>query len=87
MYYNEVLAISANHYQSYGNIGICYIKLGLKQEALDAFDEAIRINPEYELAVVNRAIIEKLAEGENWNKVAVGITDYAKEYTLKKALR
>jgi tetratricopeptide (TPR) repeat protein len=82
-YFKKVLSITANHYQSFGNIGLCYAKLGLKQEALHALDQAIRLNPDYEVAVVNKAIISNLEEGECLKDGRVKIIDYAKDYSLK----
>lgn len=82
-YFKKVLSISANHYQSYGNIGICLAKLGRKQEALQALDQAIRLYPDYELAIVNKAIISILEEGECLNDERVEIIDYAKDYSIK----
>jgi tetratricopeptide (TPR) repeat protein len=82
-YFKEVLSISDNHYQSYGNIGLCYAKLGMKQEALRALDQAIKINPGYELAIVNRAFINILAEGECLEEGAFQTIDYGKDYAFK----
>ena len=50
--------------QVYGNLGICYAQLGRKSDALAAFDMALDLDPEYELAIVNKAMTEMLAEGE-----------------------
>ena len=53
-----------NHAQSYGNLGLCYSFLGKKQEALSAFDKALTIYPRYEPAIINRAILLSLKDGE-----------------------
>ena len=82
-YFKKVLSISANHYQSYGNMGICYAKTGRKQEALHALDQAIRLNPHYEVAIVNKAIISDLEEGEVFEGGRVASIDYSKDYSLK----
>jgi len=50
--------------QVYGNFCICYAQLGWKSDALAAFDKALELNPQYELAIVNKALTETLAEGE-----------------------
>ncbi|MFA7059808.1 MAG: tetratricopeptide repeat protein [Pedobacter sp.] len=52
------------HAQSYGNLGLCYAFLGKKQEALSAFDKALTIDPRYEPAIINRAILLSLKDGE-----------------------
>ena len=49
--------------QVYGNIGICHAQLGRKSEALAAFDKALELDPQYELAIVNKAMTETMAEG------------------------
>lgn len=50
--------------QPYGNMGLCYAKMGHKQAALDAFEKALEIDPNYKPAILNRAATEKLSEGE-----------------------
>lgn len=50
--------------QPYGNMGICYAKLGEKQLALSAFDKALDIDPDYELARMNKQSTEQIKEGE-----------------------
>ena len=72
-----------SHPQPYGNMGICYAKLGKKELAMTAFDKALEIDPNYELAIVNKAATESLKEGEV-SDGGVGITNYYKEYGMKK---
>jgi len=50
--------------QPYGNMGICYAKTGEKKRAIEAFDKALEIDPDYEPALVNRKAAEALAEGQ-----------------------
>jgi len=50
--------------QPYGNMGICYAKLGEKQLALSAFDKAIEIDPNYEPAIRNKEATEQLKDGQ-----------------------
>ncbi len=82
-FFKKVIAITANHYQSYGNLGLCYAKLGKKQEAIQAFDQALLLNPEYEVAIINKAVINGLEEGECLKDGRIDIIDYAKDYSLK----
>lgn len=82
-YFRECLAINKKHPQSYGNIGICYSKLGQKEQALEAFDEALEIDPNYELAIINRSIVASLKNGEELTGDVEQI-DYYKESAIKK---
>jgi len=76
--------INKRHPQSYGNLGLCYAQLGRKSEALEAFDKAIEIDPKYEPAIFNRAVIESLDEGEKLEPEGFMSIDYYKDYPLKK---
>jgi lipoprotein NlpI len=78
--------INKRHPQSYGNLGLCYAQLGRKADALAALDKALEIDPKYELATVNRAVIESLHEGEKLQQkgFAPMSVDYYKDYSAKK---
>lgn len=79
--FKESLTINNSTPQPHGNMGICYAKLGKKEEAIKCFDQALAIDPYYELALVNKAFMEKLAPGE----VLDGqprIIEYYKEYGI-----
>ena len=68
--------------QVYGNIGICHGQLGRKSDALAAFDKALELDPQYEPAIVNKAMTETLAEGEKLdNKVKV--VEYYKDFPMQ----
>ncbi len=49
---------------------------------MTAFDKALEIDPNYELAILNKAATESLREGEVLDG-GVGITNYYKEYGMK----
>ncbi|MGD9973238.1 MAG: tetratricopeptide repeat protein [Desulfatirhabdiaceae bacterium] len=66
--------------QSYGNMGICYGKLGQKTLALQAFDKALEIDKNYEPAIINRAVVNSLQEGEKLPPDKVESIEYYKEY-------
>ena len=72
------------HPQSYGNMGLCYAQLGQKEAALSAFDKALEIDPAYEPAIVNRAAVESLEEGEKLESSKLDSIDYYKDFSLKK---
>ena len=61
--------------QPHGNMGICYAKMGEKNQALKAFDKALGISPDYELASTNKAATERLEENESLSS-EVKITRY-----------
>lgn len=82
--FKKALMINANHPQSYGNMGICYGQLGQKALALEAFDKALELDPNYEPALLNRAIVETLQEGEKLPSGKVDSVEYYKEYPLQK---
>ncbi len=72
-----------NHHQSYGNMGICFAMLGQKTKALEALDQALKIDPSYELARANRILVEQLEEGERLPDTEFRSADYSKETFLR----
>ena len=48
---------------THGNMGLCLAKLGRKAEALAELERALEINPEYEPAMTNRLVVQKMQEG------------------------
>lgn len=79
-WFRKSLAITPGHPQPYGNIGLCYGFLGHKTLALEAFDKALEVDPHYEVAIVNRAIVERLTKGERLSPEYGKIIEYYKEY-------
>lgn len=82
--FQEVVAVNPKHPQSYGNMGICYAYLGRKQEALAAFDKALELDPDYEPALLNRAVVVSLEEGEKLAPSAFESVEYYKDYSIRK---
>ena len=68
--------------QVYGNLGICHAQLGQKSLSLAAFDNALELDPRYELAMVNKAITQSLKEGEKLNS-KIETVEYYKDYSMK----
>ncbi len=62
--FRRVLSTDPKHVQSWGNLGLAYASIGERGKALECINKALEIDPKYELAMVNRIIIEKLKEGE-----------------------
>ncbi|HEX9972529.1 MAG TPA: tetratricopeptide repeat protein [bacterium] len=82
--FQEVLSVNPKHVQSFGNIGICYAALGRKQEALDALNRALELDPKYEPAILNREMIKTLREGEKAPIPEVKPIEYYKDFSIKK---
>jgi lipoprotein NlpI len=81
--YKESLEHTASTPQPFGNMGICYASMANKEAALEAFDKALAIDPNYELAIVNKIITEKLAPGEALD-TPIRSVEYYKEYNGKE---
>ena len=82
--FKTCLAKNRNHPQSYGNMGICYAQLGQRPEALAALDRALELDPSYQPAIMNRAMVESLKEGEILEDSKMESVEYYKEVALKK---
>jgi len=76
----KAVAINPNPPQTYGNLGLCYANLGEKDLALDYLDKALELDPKYEPALVNRAIIEKLKPGEKHKMPTMKSINYYKDF-------
>ncbi len=85
--FQAVVSMNPKHPQSYGNMGICYGQLGRKQEALAAFDKALELDPKYEPARLNRAVIDSQEEGKTLQNIkSVPVEDYKQQQLKKKSL-
>ena len=82
--FQEVLSANPKHVQSFGNIGICYAALGKKQEALDALNRALELDPKYEPAIINREMVKSLREGESAYIPEIKPIEYYKDFSMKK---
>jgi tetratricopeptide (TPR) repeat protein len=80
--YKKSLTLNATTPQPYGNMGICYAKMGKKEAAIEAFDRALGIDPNYELAIVNKALTAGLASGETLD-APMSTIEYYKDYKEK----
>ena len=69
---------------AHGNLGLCYGYLGMKQNALKELDRALEINPNYEVATVNRLSIANLKDGEKIQQEKFENINYSLDYAAKK---
>ncbi len=77
--FRNVLQFNKNHPQSYGNIGLCCSFLGKREEALAAFDKALAIDPNYQPAQTNKAILLSLPDGEKMPDSYIKTVDFYKQ--------
>jgi tetratricopeptide (TPR) repeat protein len=77
--FQNVLEFNNNHPQSYGNIGLCFSFLGKREEALAAFDKALEIDPDYQPAQTNRALLLSLQDGEKMPDSFIKTVDFYKK--------
>jgi tetratricopeptide (TPR) repeat protein len=82
-HFKQCIMISKKHLQSYGNMGICYAQLGQKALALEALDKALELDPDYELAIINRLVVASLKDGERLPSDKMESVEYYKEYPMK----
>lgn len=81
--FKRVLATDPKHVQSWGNLGLAYAGMGDKSKALECLDKALELDPEYEVAAVNRIAIERLSEGERLEG-KIDSVNYYRDYKVKE---
>jgi tetratricopeptide (TPR) repeat protein len=77
--FRRILATDPRSVQSWGNLGLSYAGLGMKANALECLDKALELDPRYELAIVNKAVVEDMKEGETITEDIESV-DYYREY-------
>lgn len=80
--FRRVISTDPKHVQSWGNLGLAYAGMGEKDKALECLDKALELDPEYEIAAVNRIGIEKMREGERLEG-KIDSVDYYRDYKVK----
>jgi tetratricopeptide (TPR) repeat protein len=80
--FRRVLETDPKHVQSWGNLGLAYASVGERGKALECLDKALGLDPEYEVAAVNRIAIEELREGERLEGKMDSV-DYYRDYKGK----
>jgi len=80
--FKRVLATDPKHVQSWGNLGLAYAGTGERGKALECLDKALELDPEYEIAAVNRIAIEQLREGERLEE-GIDSVNYYRDYKAR----
>ncbi len=78
----RVLETDPKHVQSWGNLGLAYAGIGERGKALECLDKALELDPEYEIATINRIAIESLREGEHLEG-EIDSVDYYRDYKAR----
>lgn len=68
--FQQAIELNSAPPQPFGNMGVCYAKLGKIKLALQALDQALELEPDYPAALRNRPLIASLNEGE---KLEIGV--------------
>ena len=62
--FNRVLSQNPAHVQTFGNLALAYAGLGRRAAAMECFERALALDPEYGPAIANRRIVARMREGE-----------------------
>ena len=49
----KIIDVMPKHYQSWGNMGICYYGINEVEKSKECYEKAIEIEPEYDIAKSN----------------------------------
>ena len=60
--FKQVTEMYPENYRAWGNLGSCYANLGGKRDAIECYEKALSIEPNYELAKKNLAAIRDVKE-------------------------
>ena len=77
--FKNVIKLNKTSAQTYGNLGLCYAFLGLQEKAIETLDQALSIDPNYEPAITNRAVVLSLKNGEKLPDDHIQIVEYYKD--------
>ncbi|MBI5206981.1 MAG: tetratricopeptide repeat protein [Candidatus Firestonebacteria bacterium] len=79
--FESVLKVDPENVQSWGNLGLAYAGLGKKSKALECLSKAIELDPDYEVAIINRIFLDKeMEEGKSLSMKDIKSVEYYKDY-------
>ena len=84
--YKEVIMINSTAPQAFGNMALCYAHLNEDKKAIEAFDRAIALDPNYEPAIINKEIFKQtIAKGLKFSETQAEakVIEYMKDYSLE----
>ena len=84
--YKEAIRINPSAPQAFGNMALCYAHLNEDKKAIEAFDRAIALDPNYEPAIINKEIFKQtIAKGLKFSETQTEakVIEYMKDYSLK----
>jgi tetratricopeptide (TPR) repeat protein len=62
--FESIVDNQPEHVQSYGNLGICWLMLNRHEQSRACFEHALALDPDYEPALRNLAILEDVRSGK-----------------------
>jgi len=84
--FKAVISMNPKSPQAFSNMGLCYAYLKEDHQAMEAFDQAIAIDPSYEPAIINKNTFKKsIAKDLNFSDVKseIQVIEYGKSFPLK----
>jgi len=79
--FESILEKEPEHVAALGNLGLCYSGLGFKEKAINHFDRALLIDPNYEIALLNREVcLMSMTEGQAFIADNVKEVQYYRDY-------
>jgi len=87
--FKEVTKINSKSTQAFGNMGLCYTHLNENKQAMEAYDKAIELDPQYEPAIFNKEMLQRaIDKGLEFSEThaETKVIEYIKDYAGKDKL-
>jgi tetratricopeptide (TPR) repeat protein len=81
--FKRVLSENPEHPQSFGNLALAYAGLGRRADAMECFDRALALDPDYGPALLNCQAIARMTEGEPFIPEEIRETKFYTEKVLR----